>query len=199
MSRKSGEAGGEEEEVEDEVGQMKFDTTLLDLYYYASLTKKFRGGKNLYLQMERTCEEHRELYQKRQKERAELIEFDLLEDQFYRKLSILRYEMGRIMTLTLGYKASKLGIDLPDVDNAELWEKHINPATRGYEFALSPRGITTVRRQIRASRFAYWKQWIEIVNPIASTIISIIALLLAALALYLQISSDPIIVVPPVR
>lgn len=41
------------------------------------------------------------------------------------------------------------------------------------------------------------KKWVDLLAPIFSTVISILALVIAVLALYLQASSDTIIVIPP--
>lgn len=51
---------------------------------------------------------------------------------------------------------------------------------------LSEAGAEKLNQQIVEARFAYWKRWIDILAPTASVIISLLALALAALALYLQ-------------
>lgn len=45
-----------------------------------------------------------------------------------------------------------------------------------------------MRRMIADARKAYWKDWIAIISPLATVIISLLALLVSALAIYLQLT-----------
>jgi hypothetical protein len=43
-------------------------------------------------------------------------------------------------------------------------------------------------KAIDDARYAYFKKWVDLISPVASVVISILAFALAALALYLQLS-----------
>ena len=116
---------------------------------------------------------------------AEIHQRDLLEED----LSVLE-------TLELADRAQPFGINLFPIDS-RLGDPAIWVTSRDGRRMLTEYGVIRANNLITEARFSYWKRWIDVVTPVASTIISVIALLLAALALYLQISSDPIIVVPP--
>jgi len=98
-------------------------------------------------------------------------------------------ELRWMQTAKLRRRAKKFGLELQPhgwliVGEEPYWET--NPHTnRTY---LSDAGIEKLSHEIVDARFAYWKRWVEILAPTASVIISLLALGLAALALYLQLT-----------
>lgn len=115
------------------------------------------------------------------------------------EIGFLEEDLNVLETLELQEQAKSFGIELiPDntgyIKGTDYWDK-----TRDGRTCLTERGMTVAKNRIIDARLAYWKRWIDIVTPIVSIIFSVIALLIAALALYLQASSDPIIIVPPQR
>lgn len=79
-------------------------------------------------------------------------------------------------------RAARFDLNIPPFE--EYW--HIYPHTQ--TTYLSERGTAKMSGKITRARFAYWKRWIDIVAPTASVLISLFALVLAGIALYLQIS-----------
>jgi hypothetical protein len=47
--------------------------------------------------------------------------------------------------------------------------------------------LARAKRVISEARFAWWKKWVDLLSPVASIVISLLAFGLAALALYLQL------------
>jgi hypothetical protein len=103
---------------------------------------------------------------------AELYQRDILED-----------DLRVFERLDLEEQARPFGIDLyPMVQppgSASLWE-----ATNDGRRVLTEAGFIRAKNLIIEARMNYWKRWIDILAPIASTIISIIALIVAIIALY---------------
>lgn len=105
-------------------------------------------------------------------------------------------ELRWMETAKLIKKAKRFGLDLPPrwlvTGRPADWEtnKHTN---RTY---LTDSGATRLSHDISEARFNYWKRWVEIVSPLATILISLFALAVAVLALYLQTSNTTI---PPVR
>jgi hypothetical protein len=64
------------------------------------------------------------------------------------------------------------------------------PKTEGVAgfYYFLPHHKERLYRMIADARFNWWKKWIDIISPVASVIISLLAFALAALALYLQIT-----------
>lgn len=108
---------------------------------------------------------------------------------------LLVEDLRILETQELEAQARPFGINLypiiQTIGDPALWENTSNGRR-----VLTEAGLTRAKNLIVDARFSYWKRWVEIVTPVASTIVSILALLIAILALYLQISSDPIIVLP---
>ena len=85
-------------------------------------------------------------------------------------------------THLLRKKAEKFGIDLPPYGDDNYWETY--PFSN--DTYLNNNGTAKANKDIADARFAYWKRWIDISSPVASVLISLFALAVAALALYLQ-------------
>jgi len=104
-------------------------------------------------------------------------------------------------TNRLRVKAFRLGIELPRGDEEDCWdpahflEVHGDTYVRGS--LLTPKGIAIVSRQISEARLNYYKQWVQVISPLATVLISLLALVISAIALYLQLSGIPSI--PPVK
>lgn len=76
-------------------------------------------------------------------------------------------------------EAIQWGVEIPDRE--DWWTEYISESpsrlhTQKLEW-LSPIGQTMVSKQIRDARFAYWKGWAEILIPILSLLVAIIAIL----------------------
>ena len=69
-----------------------------------------------------------------------------------------------------------------------------NPGSRPY---FKPHNQEAFERMIAEARYSTIKKWVDLLTPILSTVVSILALLIAVLALYLQSTSDSIIVIHP--
>ena len=69
--------------------------------------------------------------------------------------------------------AARLGVDIPEgyIGGHSEDNRHTG---RTY---LNDEGLTYYRRQINRARFAYWKQWIEMLVPVLALVVAIIALL----------------------
>lgn len=148
--------------------------------------KKIKGLRREIEELDRGMRDAASLEEHQEINAAELYERWFLEE-----------DLDVFETLELKEQAELFGISISPQDSdslalAKFWDK-----TRDDRSFLTEKGRAVVKNRIIDARFSYWKRWIDIVTPIASTIISISALLLAAPALYLQVSSDPIIVVPP--
>lgn len=95
----------------------------------------------------------------------------------------LRQLAGQVQFRIIENKAAKWGIELPNkpewYDSALI---KLDPDGTSEEMCrwLNQSGITMVSRQIKEARFAYWKQWVDLLVPI-------LALLVAALALLKEI------------
>jgi hypothetical protein len=94
----------------------------------------------------------------------------------------LEEDLHVLETVGLQAQARFYGIDLfpteGRIGDPELWVTTFN----GRRF-LTEHGLEGAQRLITEARFNYWKRWIDIVAPVASTIISIIALIVAIVAL----------------
>ena len=73
----------------------------------------------------------------------------------------------------------RFGINL--AENVGPWE------TDEARMWLREKEQTKARRLINEARFDWWKKWVGLLSPALSVIISLLALMLAALALYLQL------------
>jgi hypothetical protein len=107
--------------------------------------------------------------------RALMSEYDAVAGETVSNIEIIR-------TRKLSNRCEKFGIDLMPFE--EDWDIH--PFTR--RSYVSVTGHAKYNRRITDARFAYWKRWVDIVAPTASVIISLLALVIAAIAIYLQLS-----------
>jgi hypothetical protein len=94
----------------------------------------------------------------------------------------LEEDLKVLETLELEEKAQVFGINIfPSerrFDDPEFWN-----TTRDYRKVLTKAGFARTESLIIDARFAYWKRWVEVVTPVASLIISLIALIVAIIAL----------------
>jgi hypothetical protein len=95
----------------------------------------------------------------------------------------LEEDLRVLERIELEEQARPFGIDLYPSEgrwgDALLWEN-----TRDGRRMLTEQGWLRGKKLITDARMDYWKRWTDIVAPIASTIISIIALIVAVIALY---------------
>lgn len=98
-------------------------------------------------------------------------------------------ELEGMKTRKARMKAERFGIELPP--NAYGGEQDWDDIPFSEQRFLTAKGLAKVNRQVSKARFVYWKQWIDIVSPIASVIIALLALALSAIALYFQFFGNP--------
>jgi len=91
---------------------------------------------------------------------------------FEQETAELTRELERMTTLRVRRKAARFGLRLPPFDDNESWYEI--PYTGS--MALTDWAIAKINREVSDLRFAYWKRWIELLVPILSLIIAIIAL-----------------------
>jgi len=100
-----------------------------------------------------------------------------------RRVKILKVELLILDSEQLRERASQFGIDLVssvgpwEADDTRLW--------------LAERVQINARRLLEQARFEWWQKWVGLLSPVISTIIALLALILAAFALYLQLSGTP--------
>jgi hypothetical protein len=87
------------------------------------------------------------------------------------EISLLRW----LETKKVKNTAARLGVEIPEgfIGGHSEENKYTG---RTY---LNDEGLTYYRRHIARARFAYWKQWAELLVPILSLLVAIIALLFA--------------------
>lgn len=92
-----------------------------------------------------------------------------------------RHELAWMETIRMRDKARRFGITLPPFDDSDCWEQGKFWEKRGEAFVagmlLTEDGIAEVERRVREARFVYWKGWAEVLIPILSLLVAIIALL----------------------
>ncbi len=99
------------------------------------------------------------------------------------KRRYLEENIGLLETQILKEQAQSFGINLfpPDADPLVIltsWSTTIG----GSRF-LKEEARASLNNRIIDARFAYWKRWVDIVAPVGSLIISIIALIVAIIAI----------------
>ena len=87
-------------------------------------------------------------------------------------------------TLRLTKQAEKFGIDLPAFDDFLFWDQIPHTGVH----LLTESALSKLNREITDARFAYWKRWIDVLSPVLSVIIALLALVISGIALYLQLS-----------
>lgn len=96
------------------------------------------------------------------------------------KIKEIEIKLKVLESNRLREKAKKWGIDLTEAvgpwetDDARMWisqDKHYAQA----------------EKIISEAQYAYWRKWVDLISPVASVVISLLAFALAALALYLQL------------
>ena len=142
----------------------------------------------------------------KRKLRRELTEYDEFyaaqfraaktEDDYYPVKKVYDQETAGIVsklrwmdTQGLIRRARKYGVepqpydwDIPTVESH--WEANEYTGQR----YLSNFGAAQLTGDTSAAKFALWKKWIDVISPVASVVISILAFALATLALYLQLT-----------
>jgi hypothetical protein len=78
-------------------------------------------------------------------------------------------------------EAIRWGVEVPD--RPDWWTEYksvgpstINPQTMSYKW-LNDVGLSMISKQVRDERFEYWKGWAQILVPILSLLVAIIAML----------------------
>jgi len=95
------------------------------------------------------------------------------------RLNRLKLKLMVLDSDRLRERAMRFGVNLVEAvgpwhtDEARMW--------------LREKEQTNARRVINDARFDWWKRWIGLLSPAVSVLIALLALLLAALALYLQL------------
>ena len=80
--------------------------------------------------------------------------------------------------------AAKFGIHVPSPEESpSSWKKKNRWMTSTY---LTNQGRAQVTRSIAKARFAYWKQWSNLLVPILSFLVGLMGLLVAALGLLIK-------------
>lgn len=80
-------------------------------------------------------------------------------------------ELERLKTRKIRERAIKFGIDFPPFENSEdNWDEIPYSSSR----ALTEKAQTKLAHQISVARFAYWKQWAELLVPILSLLVSLV-------------------------
>lgn len=81
-------------------------------------------------------------------------------------------EIERIKTRRIREQAIKFGIDFPPFEESseDNWEEI------GYSMGrkLTEKAETKLMHQISVARFAYWKQWAELLVPVLSLLVSLV-------------------------
>ena len=103
------------------------------------------------------------------------------------ELDRLQGLLGQLDSQLLEREAVTWGIDIPDSSNKPDWytakTKNPYPDDLPGEMVmlvndwLNEKGRTIVTKQIRDARFEYWRGWAQILIPILSLIVAILALL----------------------
>jgi hypothetical protein len=86
-------------------------------------------------------------------------------------------ELSQLKTKKLFRMLKQFGVEW---QGDESWW-YESPVTR--KRWLNETGETRLRRLVVDARFNYWKRWVDLLSPIISTIISILALIVAIVAL----------------
>jgi|ERR1041385_2333471 hypothetical protein len=102
-----------------------------------------------------------------------------IHDSDDRRVKDLRIDLLVLEADELREEASGLGIDL--VSAVGPWE------TDDKRMWLQRKEQNKARQVIADARFEWWKKWIGILSPVLSVIIALLALMVAGLALYLQL------------
>jgi cell division septum initiation protein DivIVA len=96
------------------------------------------------------------------------------------KIARCKLELKVLESSYLQKRAARFGIDLVEAvgpwytDEARRW--------------LNEKEQAKAHQVIADARFDWWKKWIGVISPVASVIIALVAIMLAVLALYLQIT-----------
>jgi hypothetical protein len=102
-----------------------------------------------------------------------------IHDSDDRRVKDLRIDLLVLEADELREEASGLGIDL--VSAVGPWE------TDDKRMWLQRKEQNKARQVLADARFEWWKKWIGILSPVLSVIIALLALMVAGLALYLQL------------
>jgi hypothetical protein len=103
-------------------------------------------------------------------------EGDSIRTEFNFKRSAPLNELRRLETEKLQRDIQRFGITAIFASGWKL-------DARGGEWYLSEEAMTTARNMIKEARYNYWKKWFDLLVPILSFIVSILALLVAIIAL----------------
>lgn len=96
--------------------------------------------------------------------------FDLQRSELVSRRNELENRLAVLESSRLKHEAARFGIDL--IRAVGPWYSESN---RRYEWLKEPEQIAA-SQIIREARFAWWKKWLELLVPILSLIIAILAL-----------------------
>jgi hypothetical protein len=124
------------------------------------------------------------MYRHRSERRAlirklERMESIAIHDSDDRRVKEMRIDLLVLEADELRERASELGIDL--VSAVGPWE------TDDKRMWLQRKEQNKARKVIADARFEWWKKWIAVLSPVLSVVIALLALMVASLALYLQV------------
>jgi hypothetical protein len=90
---------------------------------------------------------------------------------FDQETADITVQLERMKTQKARSKAEKFGIEVPPIDeDGENWAE---VAFTGRKF-LNEKALARINREVTTRRFAYWKQWVEVIVPVLSLLISLI-------------------------
>lgn len=106
-------------------------------------------------------------------------------------LAVLEEDLKILESDALLEKAARFNLDLTNTAGVGPWMTHAVKPGRTW---LEKKSYAAASKAISEARRAWYKQWIDLLSPVASviiaigsTLISLLALVLAAVALYLQL------------
>jgi hypothetical protein len=98
------------------------------------------------------------------------------------KLSRLEVDLKVLESNQLRDRAKRFGIEL--VGAVGPWE---TDSDNRYWLRLDKQ-YAEAEKVIQDARYDYWKKWVDLLSPVVSVVISVLAFALAALALYFQVA-----------
>lgn len=81
--------------------------------------------------------------------------------------------------------ANRYGLDLIASAPVGPW---VHDPENDVQYLSTAEQLALAERAIEDARYEYWKKWVDLISPVASVVISLLAFALAAVALYLQLS-----------
>jgi hypothetical protein len=110
-------------------------------------------------------------------------EFLQISSEHNQQIADLENELDAVESHHLIERAKNFGVDLKEAVGP--W--YTDHRSRSW---LPDKDQVRANRVIGDARFAWWKKWVELLSPVLSVVISLLAVALAALALYLQLKGN---------